>query len=235
MPSRRFRFPRSFEALTTNHRQVRKLTSQLSLDYITNNRNVLESRELKGLFALDFHNGDDISAQYSRLLEFLPAPFLISRGVSIPSGSYQFDSVLATYTAGSQRRLSGSSALEIVSFYDGDKTAATFRGRVEVTPQLGLEPNVSVNWIDLPQGRFTTTIVGGRVFFTMTPRMFAAALIQYSSSTTSLSTNLRFRWEYQPGSELFMVYSEGRSTFPPRGTELESRGLVVKINRLFRF
>ncbi len=48
----------------------------------------------------------------------------------------------------------------------------------------------------------------------MTPRMFVAALVQYSSSNTSLSTNLRFRWEYQPGSELFVVYTEGRTTLP---------------------
>ncbi len=69
----------------------------------------------------------------------------------------------------------------------------------------------------------------------MTPRMFVAALVQYSSSSSSLSTNLRFRWEYQPGSELFVVYTEGRSTLPLTGTELENRGFVVKINRLFRF
>jgi hypothetical protein len=66
--------------------------------------------------------------------------------------------------------------------------------------------------------------------------MFATALIQRSSSNNAVSTNLRFRWEYQPGSELFVVYSEGRTTLPPLGAEsLQSRGIVVKINRLFRF
>ena len=91
---------------------------------------------------------------------------------------------------------------------------------------------------DGPEGlaRFTDTVVGGRGFFTMSPRSFVAALVQYSSANTALSTNLRFRWEYQPGSELFVVYTEGRSTLPPIGSEaLQSRGLVVKINRLFRF
>ena len=37
------------------------------------------------------------------------------------------------------------------------------------------------------------------------------------------------------GSELFIVYSEGRSTTPLDGTDLENRGFVVKINRLFRY
>jgi hypothetical protein len=64
--------------------------------------------------------------------------------------------------------------------------------------------------------------------------MFVAALVQYASSNTSLSANLRFRWEYRPGSELFVVYTEGRDTFPPRGSTLENRGFVVKVNRLFR-
>ena len=71
--------------------------------------------------------------------------------------------------------------------------------------------------------------------FTMTPRMAVSALVQYNSADGSLTSNLRFRWEYIPGSEVFAVYSEGRSTFPPRGTALETRGLVVKVNRLFRF
>jgi hypothetical protein len=31
------------------------------------------------------------------------------------------------------------------------------------------------------------------------------------------------------------VYTEGRSTLPLQGTELQNRGFVVKINRLFRF
>jgi hypothetical protein len=176
-----------------------------------------------------------LTFRFSRLFEFLPAPFTISRGVRIPVGSYAFDNASASYVAGAQRRLSGTTTLEIGSFYDGDKKTASFRGRMEITPQLGIEPNLSLNWIDLPQGAFTTTLVGGRTTFTMTPRMFVAALVQYSSSNASLSANLRFRWEYQPGSELFVVYTEGRSTLPPRGTDLESRGFIVKINRLLRF
>ena len=65
--------------------------------------------------------------------------------------------------------------------------------------------------------------------------MFVTALVQYSSSTTSLSANVRFRWEYQPGSELFVVYTEGRDTSIPNQTVLENRGFVVKINKLVRF
>jgi hypothetical protein len=155
--------------------------------------------------------------------------------VRIPAGGYDFGALQISYSGGSQRPVSGRIAFETGSFYGGDKRTATFSGRATITSQLGVEPNISLNWIDVPQGRFTSTVLGARTTFTMTPLMFVSALIQYSSSNSSLSTNLRLRWEYYPGSELFVVFTEGRSTLPPRGAELQNRGIVVKINRLFRF
>jgi hypothetical protein len=50
-----------------------------------------------------------------------------------------------------------------------------------------------------------------------------------------MAANVRFRWEYQPGSELFLVYNEQRDTLTPRFPELTNRAVVVKINRVFRF
>jgi hypothetical protein len=225
-----------FSPRPANSRFMRKMTYQGDFDYITDNGNTLQSRELQGLFKIDFHNGDAVSVQASRFYEFLDEPFMIATGIRIPVGGYGFGSALVSYTAGAQHKVSGTASLEVGTFYDGTKQSATYRGRIDLTPQLGVEPTISVNRIDLPQGRFTTSIYGGRTIFTMTPRMYFAALIQYSSSNTTLSTNLRFRWEYQPGSELFVVYTEGRSTLPPSGVEaLQTRGVVVKINRLFRF
>ena len=39
-------------------------------------------------------------------------------------------------------------------------------------------------------------------YYMLSPRMFISALVQYNSSIRTLSTNARFRWEYQPGSDL---------------------------------
>jgi hypothetical protein len=46
---------------------------------------------------------------------------------------------------------------------------------------------------------------------------------------------VRWRWEYRPGSELFVVYNEDRDTRARRFPDLASRALIVKVNRLFRF
>ena len=69
----------------------------------------------------------------------------------------------------------------------------------------------------------------------MPTRTLAFALLQYNSSNNSMSTNLRLRWEYRPGSELFVVYNDQRDTLARRFPELNNRAFIIKVNRLFRF
>ena len=145
----------------------------------------------------------------------------------------------ATYSAGTQRRLSGTLTARVGEYFSGRIRSIGFsRGRFALTLQLSVEPTLSVNWIDTTQGSFRTDLVVSRVTYTFTPRMFFSGLIQYNSATDTISNNLRLRWEYSPGSELFVVYTEEQSTDPLRPnrfSELRNRGFVVKVNRLFRF
>jgi hypothetical protein len=83
-------------------------------------------------------------------------------------------------------------------------------------------------------GDFTTTVLRLRADYAFTPLMFAGGLVQYDSDSDSFSSNLRFRWEYAPGSEFFAVYTDARSTVGGGYPELENRAFVLKINRLFR-
>jgi hypothetical protein len=64
--------------------------------------------------------------------------------------------------------------------------------------------------------------------------MYVSGIVQYSTST-SFGSNLRFRWEYRPGSEVFVVYTDDYDTeAQPNVTPLRNRAFVVKVNRLFR-
>ena len=65
--------------------------------------------------------------------------------------------------------------------------------------------------------------------------MYVGALVQYNSSTDALETNIRWRWEFEPGSDLFIVYTEGRATDLRGFPTLENRGFVVKFTKLLRF
>ena len=105
----------------------------------------------------------------------------------------------------------------------------------EETGRFNLEPSLSINLVDLPTGSFTTQVLRTRADFGFSPRTFASALVQYGSGDNTFSSNLRFRWEYQPGSEFFAVYTDERDTLPRGFPQLRNRAFVLKITRLLQF
>jgi len=218
---------------------IRQFTLKGRVDYVETVASALETRNLNGSFQTEFENSDRFIADVQQSFEFLSQPFNITSNISIPVGGYEFTDYYLAYNMGNQRRVSGRMSLQVGQFYGGDITAVGYTGgRVEITPQFSFEPSISVNDITLPQGNFTTTLVTSRVTYTFTPRMFFGGLLQYNSSRNSLSTNLRLRWEYQPGSEIFVVYNDQRDTALAPGRDfpmLENRAFIVKFTRLFRF
>ncbi len=217
-------------------RVVRKLTWQASLDYLTDARAVqVQAKEQSALFRVDFQSSDSAQVEYSREYEFLPGPFSVAPGVVVPTGGYGSETARLSYTMGQQRRVSGRLGLAHGSLYDGTRTEATYSGRWGVLPQFSIEPTLSLNWADLPYGRFNARLAGGRLTVTPTARMVVSSLVQYNVDAHTLSSSVRLRWEYIVGSELFVVYSDGRDTRSGPNAGLQNRTLAVKGTRLFRF
>lgn len=228
----RFRFSPRLSSVDS----IRKLTWSASINYIEDMAGRLETRESYGEFGIDFENSDRFRMRYRRTYEFLPEPFEIAPAIVLPIGGYDFDTLRLRYNFGTQRKVTADVEAEHGTFFSGHRTAFTVRrGRLNLAPQFAVEPTYSFNWVDLLEGRFTTHLMGSRVIYTATPKMFTSALLQYNSANTTIAANVRFRWEYQPGSELFVVYNEQRDTLSHRFPEMENRAFIVKVTRLFRF
>ena len=214
---------------------LRRMIYQGSFDYITDMTGILETRESKLRLEMELENSDKWYLQYTDSFEGLPEEFKLTSDVILPVGGYKFGHIRTEYDFGAQRRVSGRLFYTRGTFYGGTRSDVGYQGRAVFTPQLAIEPRVSVSDVNLPQGSFTTTLLGTRASFTVSPRMFLAALIQFNSSNKAVDTNIRFRWEYEPGSDLFIVYSDGRDTGLEGFPQLENRSFVVKFTRLFRF
>ena len=222
--------PRSIESI----RQFRLFVRYERIESL--NAGVLETEVWNGGFAIEFENSDQFGVFGGVNFERLEVPLQVSSDVSVPVGNYDFKSVSFQYGLGGQRRVSGSFSFQVGEFYDGTiRTVGYNRGRISVLDRFSLEPSVSFNDVKLPAGDFTTTLVGLRADYAFSPLMFVGGLVQYDSDSDSFSTNLRFRWEYAPGSEFFAVYTDERSTLRSGIPVLETRAFVLKINRLLRF
>jgi hypothetical protein len=230
-----------FSPRPTSIRSVRKFTYQGNFDNFVNGAGELETRISTGMFNAELENSDVIAVTAARNFELLVRPAAIL-GVTIPAGGHEFTNVLASYTLGAQRRVSGMLSMQAGHFYNGTLTAISYSAaRVSVMKQFSFEPTLSLNRVEIPGSTVTTRLYRTRADYGFSPLMFATALLQYSSSDRAFSSNLRFRWEYRPGSELFVVYTDERDLTDPRlalPTQLlgvRNRAFVVKINRLMRF
>ena len=219
---------------------IRQFRLEAALDYtVAADTGIVETRQTQLGFLTEFETSDRVGVSVAENYEYLLRPFELNPGVTLPVGGYRFRDVEANYTPGAQRRLTGTFTARVGEYFNGSiRSFGLRRARLEVTQRLSVEPTLSFNWIDTLQGSSQMALAVSRVNYTFTPRMLFSGLMQYNSSTHSISNNFRFRWEYLPGSELFVVYTEDRETDPLRPdrlSELRNRGFVVKINRLFRF
>jgi hypothetical protein len=237
---RRADFVQHFGQFRLSHRPaslaaIRRMSVESSLDYITDNDLRLQNRTSRVLVRTEMENSDAWLVQHTADFEWVDRPFRVV-GAMIPAGVYRFSNTRASYTFGTQRRISGEVGAGRGEFYGGERTDISMRTRADLSKHLSLEPSVTINRIDLPAGRFIATLASSRAIVSFNPRMIIAALVQYNSSANFFTTNIRYRWEFNPASELFVVYSDGRDTalVPGRQSALINRGFTIKVTRLFQ-
>ncbi len=225
-----------FSPRLRSHPILRRLMWEGRVDYLASGAGDLETRHQIGRFDVEMNNSDRFTVEGTRNYELLVRPFVVATGVSIPTGSYNFDDVTVSYTLGQQRRATGMVSMQRGGFYNGTITTLGYTGgRVSLTKHLSFDPSISMNRVELPSRHFTTRLLRSRIDYAFSPWMFTSALLQFNSSDRTFSSNLRFRWEYRPGSEFFAVYTDERDTLGGGFPFLKNRAFVVKINRLLMF
>jgi len=225
-----------FSPRPTSISWIRQTSLQFDLGHLENERTgILENQNRAGEFKVELENSDQFKITYTDTYENLLEDAYIS-GASISKGEYTFPDVKMDYTFGPQRPYSGNLSVRRGEYYGGNVTSLGMsRARMEITPQLSLQPSISFNWLSLPQGQFDQHVAITRLNYTLTPRAYVSTLVQYNSRSNTLSGNFRLRWEWAPGSEVFIVYTEDRDTdIFDRWSQMENRGLIIKVNRLFQ-
>lgn len=161
--------------------------------------------------------------------EGLKEPFEIADGVVVPPGSYDNVEWGFAYNTDLSAPVSIQGRLNIGGFYSGR--------RINWTPTFNLRtgPFVSALRLDvtdahLREGDFTTALIGLKVAWSFTPRMYIQSLVQWSNQTDALQGNFRFGWLSAAGTGLFLVYNDIERTQEDRGPQ--HRAFIVKFTKL---
>jgi hypothetical protein len=190
---------------------------------------------IEGTFGVEFQSSDVLTVQVLDNVELLTEPYEVFENIEIPVGRYDTRNLSAKYELGTQHVLSGEITYEYGGFYGGTRqTVGMSQALTEPLPNFFIEPGVSINWVDIPQSRFVEKLLTGRFVYMFDPRTYLSSLVQYNSDGGTVAINARFRWEYRPGSDLFVVYSDGRTTLEKGFPRLQNRALTIKLTRFFR-
>ena len=160
--------------------------------------------------------------------------FLLADTLPVPAGRYSEDAWSARVSTSSARPWTISVNGGIEDFFGGDLSTVGTTLTVTPDPSIALSASLTRNHVDIESGSFTADITSLRAVWALSTKMTTNALVQYNSLSRDLVTNVRFNFIHRPGSDLYVVFTEGRSDVDGSRVPVD-RGMVVKFTYLVRF
>ena len=188
----------------------------------------LETRYIHLDNATQFENGAFLSTAVNLHREGLKEPFEIRENIVIPTGTYDFTQAVIRFNTNESAAWSVNGVVTAGGFYSGHRKGISggLTNRIGSTWLATL--TASYDDVDLAEGAFETALLGLKLSYSFTPRIFISSLIQYNTDRDQVSVNARFGWLNTAGTGLYLVYNEIQRTLDPMGPV--DRAFILKYN-----
>lgn len=172
-------------------------------------------------------------------IDQLEEDFELSDSVTVPVGRYEYLSgELMLQTPGS------SSFYTIFMFegggyFDGYKLSPSIQPKWNIGASVELGGMYMLDLIRFPDRMesLNNHIVGLRALLMFSTKLSLSALVQYNSAINKVLSNIRFRYNPKEGTDLFVVFNEGRNTWLDREVPnlpvYDARNITVKFTYTF--
>jgi hypothetical protein len=188
---------------------------------------------------VEFANGGRLGPELNLFREGLTRPFRIDPTVTLAAREYQWASLNWDFSTNPSAPVSFITRLEAAGFYNGSRyggtATLTVRKGSSLTTSLVLDYNdVSLkDTLDVRRS-FVRSLVGVRLGYFFTPRIFLQSLVQYNNQAQVFSANVRFAWLNTAGTGLFVVLNDAETATGVFDWQRPtSRSFVVKFTKQF--
>ncbi len=170
-----------------------------------------------------------------RQTEDLRQPLVLSPDASIPVGRHSFNSAQLAIHPSDGARFGVSGEIEAGEFYDGSQFNLSIEPQFNVNQHLEIsaEYNFSrFNFSDRSE-EFDADIFRLRAQLALDTRLSLNAFVQYNQAADRVGSNIRLRYHFAEGRDLFVVYNNTLNTDISRNPQLtlprsQSQTLLVK-------
>jgi len=218
------------------HRAI--VTSRL---YLRNRDGAAESALQRFRWQAAFDGGTFFNAALNFEHERLAEPLDLAGQATVPAGTYRTANLFLYFSLNAARRLGGSAIVHGGSFLDGWLANVRLMPSLRLSSHLsaGLEYHVNRRWFPTRDEMVDADVARLRVRAALNTRLSAEAFLQYEPSRERFAGDVRLRYRFAEGRDLYVVYNEARAPggLPGMG-DLPGDGrrrILVKYLHTFRF
>ncbi len=189
---------------------------------------------------LELMSGVTFGVESGVVVEDLADTLSFANGSFVPPGRFTFASVDASYSARDGALFRPQVDVSAGSFYDGSVLSAGFSPTWNALRYLELSGSVQAVAIRFPDRDQTFDFVVSRLRAQVgfNTRASVSAFVQYNSAADLVSANVRFRYNFREGQDLWIVYNEGANTSRDRASPVlpftDARTVLLKYTHTFR-
>lgn len=196
---------------------------------------LLESSNRLFLFDGITQRGGTLRYYFNRAYQQLDEPFR-PLGLAIAAGRYTYHSHHLEAGSDASRRLSYRAQLATGGYYDGRLRALSFSAKLAPSPHFFLQLSYALDdfrSVGIESRARRVALYGLESRLALNPRVQLAGFYQRNSFDASQVLNVRFAWEYQPLSFLYLVFNQ--QGYLAAGERTTERGLIAKVSYLRQF
>ena len=159
----------------------------------------------------------------------------------IPVGSYDFWRLSGNYTMSVDKKVRTGLAAETGTFYDGWLHTLTLTPSWYLSRYIQFDLEYAYNYGTFKDRgqELNFHLARLRVGTALNREISTNALIQYNGAGDLFSMNVRFRWNFREGQDLWIVYNSGLNTrrfdSTPVLPAVEARAFLLKYTHTFIF
>jgi hypothetical protein len=167
---------------------------------------------------------------FDRLLQ----PFVLPHNVVVPVGNYTWNSGFVHVRTSPSLPFSFHVDAWCCDYYNGSEWRIRSELFFKPSEAYEFEADYDTTFIRVPGGKVDIQIVSLNGIINFTPDMQFAMQAQYDNISESFGFLGRFRWEFKPGSEIFVALGQS-AVIPGTDFRFQTTGLSFRIGHTLRF
>jgi hypothetical protein len=197
----------------------------------------LTDRDYLLTYSLNFRNTAILELSYNYIFQKLTNDFRPVGPAYTPffmGQEYNWHTASASYASNSRSIFNFMLKATYGGFYNGTNFNVNGQLNVRYQPYGNVSLLFDYNDVKLAEtyGQEKLFLIGPRVDFTLTDKVFLTTYFQYNNLLDNVNLNARFQWRYQPASDIFIVYTEN---YFPHQFASKNRALVFKVTYWLNF